>query len=146
MPTRNQPLSLRQEAFVKWYTSKEVKGNGTEAARRAGYSPNTAKLTAHQLIRKPAVKKAIAERIDWILKGSEVTIEKVLDDIEDSRSAAAEAGDHRTALIGSKMQGDFLQMWRQKVEHLTRDEEGREVGLRVITLPTAEFTAGKKDE
>lgn len=53
-------LTPRQGAFVDAYL---VSMNATKAAKKAGYSPQTAGSQGHDLLKKPEVIRAIAERI-----------------------------------------------------------------------------------
>lgn len=57
--TKKKPLTAKQQAFVDAYA-----GNGTEAARIAGYkgSDNTLAQVARENLTKPHIKKAIQER------------------------------------------------------------------------------------
>ncbi len=51
-------LNARQQAFVREYT---VDGNATQAYIRAGYSPATAGVAAHQLLDNPKIAEAVAK-------------------------------------------------------------------------------------
>ncbi len=53
-------LTPRQQRFVEEYLAVL---NGAEAARRAGYSPRSAKVRACRLMKKPAVGKLIREAL-----------------------------------------------------------------------------------
>jgi len=53
-------LTPRQQRFVEEYLAVL---NGAEAARRAGYSPRSAKVRACRLMKKPAVAKLIREAL-----------------------------------------------------------------------------------
>lgn len=50
-------LTAKQRAFVENYT-----GNATEAAIKAGYSPDTAGSIGAENLKKPEIQKAIQER------------------------------------------------------------------------------------
>lgn len=52
-------LTPKQKAFADYYIQL---GNATEAARRAGYSPQTADRIANQNLRKLEISQYIAER------------------------------------------------------------------------------------
>ena len=52
-------LTARQARFVDEYV---ICMNATEAARRAGYSPKTARVIGQENLLKPAVKKALEAR------------------------------------------------------------------------------------
>ena len=50
-------LTTKMQAFVEAYC-----GNATEATLKAGYSPRTAAFIGAENLKKPQIKKAIAER------------------------------------------------------------------------------------
>lgn len=52
-------LTARQEKFVEHYA---LCGNAAEAARLAGYSAKTARVTGPETLSKPAVKAALQAR------------------------------------------------------------------------------------
>lgn len=53
-------LTEKQKRFVDAYIET---GNAAESARRAGYKPKNADVTGRENLRKPTVKKAIADRL-----------------------------------------------------------------------------------
>ena len=53
-------LNERQKRFAEAYIET---GNATEAARRAGYSPNGINVTASQLLSNPKIRAYVDERI-----------------------------------------------------------------------------------
>lgn len=79
-------LTDQQRQFVVHYTSDpEAIGNGAEAARRAGYSTNSAREIARQLLDKPhiraAIEKANRDAISGRLSTKAVALlERVMDD------------------------------------------------------------------
>ncbi len=67
-------LTVRQRLFIDhWLECR----NGSEAARRAGYSKASACAIATENLRKPTVKQAIAERIKEIGLDSRLTPERI---------------------------------------------------------------------
>jgi hypothetical protein len=68
-------LPIRQAVFVEEYVTDF---NGTNAAKRAGYSAKSANKIAPQLLGKTRVKKAIEERVIERTKGLAVTSEIAL--------------------------------------------------------------------
>lgn len=61
MNSRDKPkLKERQQRFVDYYIQSD---NGAESARKAGYAPNSARVTAAQLLANPNVQEAIRERL-----------------------------------------------------------------------------------
>jgi len=81
-----QALTELQEAFVLAFTADpDAIGNASEAARRAGYSPATARVIGQQLLAKPHIRAAIHEANQKLLSGQIATkavalLEKVIDD------------------------------------------------------------------
>jgi phage terminase small subunit len=74
-------MTPKQQKFVAAYLG-EAKGNGTQAAIIAGYSPKTARVIAQECLLKPAVAQAIAEAQAASLKASEVAIERWRKELE----------------------------------------------------------------
>lgn len=59
MPDTGGKLTVRQAKFVEHYA---LSGNAAEAARLAGYSPRSARVTGPETLSNPAVKQALAAR------------------------------------------------------------------------------------
>ena len=116
-----KPLSERERAFVKWYFSEECNMNGTEAAERAGYtgSRNSLRVTANRVKKRPHVKAAMDAELARATAGADVSVEKVLIDLENQRAEALEAGNYSAAVKCSELQGKHLKMFTERVEHMT---------------------------
>ncbi len=69
-------LSLLQKRFVSEYP---IDLNGTNAAIRAGYSPRSAHVSAHLLLRNKVVQKAITAQTKKIIKKLVSKTEDVID-------------------------------------------------------------------
>lgn len=68
-------LTPKQQAFADYYIEC---GNATEAAKRAGYSEDTARQIGAENLTKPSISAYIAERMEQI-KGERIaTIEEVM--------------------------------------------------------------------
>lgn len=89
-------LNDRQARFVEEYL---VDLNGSAAARRAGYSPDTAGSQAHDLLKKPEIQEAIevanAKRIARV----QMTADQVLEEL--ATIAQADANDLVEYRLGS---------------------------------------------
>lgn len=72
-----KPLSKKQEVFISEYLKCF---NGSEAARRAGYSAKSARQTASDLLATPYVSEQIKTRIDEIHMSADEAL-KLLADI-----------------------------------------------------------------
>lgn len=68
-------LTAKQQRFVAEYL---VDLNATQAAIRAGYSQNTAKVIGCENLTKPDIQKAIQEEREKLSKRTEITQERVL--------------------------------------------------------------------
>jgi hypothetical protein len=102
-------LSLKQQRFVKEYAQL---GNGTEAARRAGYSQSSDDVTRQQAaenLAKPHVASAIREEIARI--ELEVTPQRVQRRLHDISLAAQGAGQFGPAVRAEELLGKSIGMW-----------------------------------
>ena len=124
-PTPRATLTDKQEAWCRWMVAAEVAGNGTEAARRAGYKGNDAALAriAYENRRKPKVIDRLEELEAKALSGADVTIEKVLKDLEIQRAQALEGGQYAAAVRCSELQGKYLKMFTERIEHVQTIED-----------------------
>ena len=112
-------FTAKQSAFIHWYCSAEVNMNGTEAARRAGYKGKDATLrsVASENLTKPNIRKEITKQIDAALLGADVTVEKVLQDLQVIMAKARADGRYSAAVRCVELQGKYLKMFTDKVEH-----------------------------
>lgn len=117
--------TLKQRSFVVWYVSAEVNGNGTESARRAGYKGNDVTLAqvAAENLKKPHIAAEIAKLQKEALKAADITIEKVLTDLENSRKLSLTEGQYASAVRCSELQGKYLKMFVDKIEHVQTVED-----------------------
>lgn len=124
-PTPAREMTLKQRSFCVWYVHAEVNGNATEAARRAGYRGNSVTLAriGGENVRKPLIAAELKKLHAEILKSADVTIEKVLRDVEDERTQALDAGQFAPAVRCSELQGKYLKMWVDKIEHVQTIED-----------------------
>src|SRR5688500_2356446 len=94
MPKLNG-LSVKQARFVDFFVG-EANGNGTKAARLAGYkgSPQTLKAVASENLTKPYVANEIKKRLRTAMSGEEVLQEL---------SEIARAECHESVRVGEKL-------------------------------------------
>lgn len=71
-------LNIKQKTFVQEYL---VDLNATQAAIRAGYSPKTAEVQGSRLLSNVKVQEAIQEAMKARQKRTEVTQDRVLDEL-----------------------------------------------------------------
>ncbi|WP_301859560.1 terminase small subunit [uncultured Megasphaera sp.] len=91
-------LTERQRRFVEAYIET---GNATEAARRAGYSEKTARVTGQENLLKPAIQQAIDSRMKEIEKLKTATPEEIMQHL-----TAAMRGQIREEVVVSELNGD----------------------------------------
>jgi phage terminase small subunit len=68
-------LTPKQERFVQEYL---VDLNATQAAIRAGYSPNTAKEIGYKLVHKSSLQQAIYQRRQRLTEKTEIGLDKLM--------------------------------------------------------------------
>jgi hypothetical protein len=122
----SKPLTGKQAAFVRWYTTPgETLFNGTKSAEKAGYrgDENAFAVQAYENLRKPHIAKAVQAELRRQYSGADLTIERVLRDVELVRQLAIRDGRYQAALRASDLHGKYLKMWTQKIEHLHTIED-----------------------
>ena len=85
----NSRLGGLRKKFIDEYIKDR---NGTQAAIRAGYAPNSAGVTAAQLLAIPKIRDAVNERIAKVSAKAELTLERVL--VEQAKLAFANMEDY----------------------------------------------------
>jgi phage terminase small subunit len=78
-------LTAKQLKFTREYAKD---GNGTRAAIRAGYSPNSAQMQSSRLLSKDMVGKSVAKFQENHRLKTEVTIESLAAELEHDRERA----------------------------------------------------------
>lgn len=101
-------LTGKQQLFATEYLRDF---NGTQAAIRAGYSARTAKEQAHRLLNTPQVKQAVDAAREKVVERVEITVEKVLSDLEQARTKSIDAKQFSSAVRASELQGKYLKMF-----------------------------------
>lgn len=113
-------FTAKQAAFIKWYCSATVNMNGTEAARRAGYKGNDRTLAAMAIenLGKPMIRAEIDRRITEATAAAGVTIEKILWELQVTYENASEAKNFSAAVRCLELQGKYLKMFSERIEHV----------------------------
>lgn len=68
-------LTPKQKRFIEEYVKS---GNATEAARKAGYSPNSARQTGSDNLANPYIKAEIDRRMDGLSKNNEIEASEIV--------------------------------------------------------------------
>lgn len=90
-------LTPRQQKFIEAYA---LDRNAARAARKAGYSPNGAKVTACRLLANPNLQAALAAKEAELAARLEINREAVIGGILQSISAAMGQGNSGQAIRG----------------------------------------------
>lgn len=90
-------LTAKEQRFVAEYLVDFV---GSDAAKRAGYAPNSAKVTASRLLTKPEIKAAVESKRAKQIESTDLTAARVLEELRrvafsDLRTLFDEKGDLR---------------------------------------------------
>ena len=102
MNDADKPLTRKEEHFSHEY---QVDWNGAAAARRAGYSEMSARITGSKLLAKPNVQKRIAELSQARMKEADVSATGVALMLLDSYRAAMEARQYGPAVRAAELLG-----------------------------------------
>jgi phage terminase small subunit len=91
-------LTAKQLKFTREYAKD---GNGTQAAIRAGYSPNSADVEASRLLVNAKVGKAVTKFQETHRLKTEVTIESLAAELEHDRDRARQLDQTATAVTAT---------------------------------------------
>ena len=92
-------LTPKQESFCVHYTTigAETFSNGTKSAIAAGYSDKSAYSQACTLLKNPKIQQRVRELHSENMGRNNITIDKVLADLEHDKLAARQAGQYGVA-------------------------------------------------
>ena len=112
-------LNDKQKRFAEEYT---VDLNLTQAAKRAGYSKKTAYSMGSELLKKPEVKQYVEKQQAKLSQKTEITAERVLQEIAKLAFADIPLKDLRPGdkLGALRDHGTHLNLFKQSVEVDTR--------------------------
>jgi len=122
-------LNDKQRAFVEHYLAC---WNGAEAARRAGYSVKTAREQASDLLTKPNIKAAIAQRIAELKMSADEVLLRLADHARGSIEHFMD-GQDEFSLAEARKQGKMHLVKKLK---RTKRTEHRKDGDPVVTTTT----------
>tara|TARA_R110000868_G_scaffold342365_4_gene603201 strand:+ start:98 stop:499 length:402 start_codon:yes stop_codon:yes gene_type:complete len=114
----------KQKRFVEEYL---LDNNATQAAIRAGYSARTATKSSSKLMAKADIRNAIEARMTRIAEKIDITVAKVLEDLERVRGKAEAEDEFGNALRATELQGKYLKMFTDKIQQET------EMHITVVT-------------
>ena len=146
-------LTPKQESFCVHYTTigAETFSNGTRSAIAAGYSEKSAYSQACTLLKKPEIQQRVRELHSENIGRSNITIDKVLADLEHDKLVARQAGQYGVAKGCTELQGKYLAMFTErrliedadKIKELTEREriEARRIACFLLTSRTPRLEA-----
>jgi phage terminase small subunit len=91
-------LTAKQLKFTREYAKD---GNGTQAAIRAGYAPNTAQEQSSRMLSKVMVAEAVTKFQELHRIKAEVTIESLAAELEHDRDRARQLDQTATAVTAT---------------------------------------------
>lgn len=134
---KEKTLTTKQQLFIVEYL-KDF--NASRAARDAGYSEDSAEVIGSENLKKPYIKKAITEHINLIVGNKDkIVIQNinfwvsVREDTEATYTERLKASEHLAK---------YAEMFKEKVELSTIDNNGKSVGI-LNGLSEAYDEAGK---
>lgn len=125
-------LTEKQQRFVLAYCDDAFAFNATAAAKEAGYecsSNHAFQQVGWQNLRNPKVHNAIQKIMGHIYDAANLTIEKVLTDLEHTRQKAMQDKNWAVAAKCSELHGKYLKMFVDRVEHVRTVDDATESEL-----------------
>ena len=130
-------LTIKQRMFVKIFTENEGRLTPTECARQAGYSEDSANVTASVLLngkRYPHVVSAIVSRRAEIEKTHDVKLNKHVQELARLREKALVEKSYSAAVNAERLRGQAAGLYidRKEIRTGTIDSMSREEVLKQL--------------
>ena len=122
-------MTPKQADFVRWYFEL---GNASEAYKQAYNStgkPNTLHRKANELLKHPIIKKEVQTMQAQARERNQVTIDNVVDELEEARQIAKQSG-NAAAMVSATL-------GKAKVLGLVVDKQ--ETNTKILTPPVFNF-------
>jgi hypothetical protein len=130
------PLNERDRLFIKEYLRS---GNATMAYHAAGFNGNNPGPNAYKMLHKAGIQSFLARveqrAVSKVAGKMEITVEKVLEDLEEARTTALRAipsPQCAAAIKASELQGKHIGMFRD--DYADRDQ------MPLISITTGDGT------
>jgi len=111
-------LTLKQRTFAEEYVREN--GNGTKAAKKAGYAETSAHVIASENLRKPKV----VEVINYLTRKHEISADRVLTRLDNLSMKAEEDGQYSVSARCEELLGKSLGMWVDRSVSVNVDLNG----------------------
>ncbi len=133
-------MNARQAAFVREYM---VDGIASQAAIRAGYSPNGAGTMALRLLKNADIQLAIAEAENQAAHRNDLTVDLVLSLLRENYARAMDQTrpDIAAANKAAELLGKHIGMWPRTPDNVQIDARTQILTLGAGTLPLAALRA-----
>lgn len=131
-------LTARQSKFVAEYSLSHC---AADAARKAGYSPKTARQMASENLSKPYVVAALRLREDAQAQELDLTRGKVLMELQEAIAVAKLKGDAAAMISGWREIGKMCGFYSPERHKVEVNDRGREYLQRMESLSEAELLA-----
>ena len=115
MARKARDLTLKQATFAPEYV--RTNGNGTKAAKAAGYAASSAHVRASELVRN---SKVVAE-INRLTRKHDISAERVLTRLDNLSMGAEAEGEYSAAIKAEELLGKSLGMWVERSMHMNVD-------------------------
>ena len=111
-------LTPKQQRYDRFVSEMLVDGNVTRSAKAAGYSEKTAYSQGHRLLKNVEIANAIKAGQKDIAKRNELTIDDIIKELEEARTAAltAESPQSSAAVAATMGKAKVLGMLVDKSE------------------------------
>lgn len=116
--SKAKTLTPKQQRYDRFVSEMLVDGNVTRSAKAAGYSEKTAYSQGHRLLKNVEIANAIKAGQKDIAKRNELTIDDIIRELEEARTAAltAESPQSSAAVAATMGKAKVLGMLIDKSE------------------------------
>ena len=116
--SKAKTLTPKQQRYDRFVSEMLVDGNVTRSAKAAGYSEKTAYSQGHRLLKNVEIANAIKAGQKDIAKRNELTIDDIIRELEEARTAAltAESPQSSAAVAATMGKAKVLGMLVDKSE------------------------------
>lgn len=116
--SKAKTLTPKQQRYNRFVSEMLVDGNVTRSAKAAGYSEKTAYSQGHRLLKNVEIANAIKAGQKDIAKRNELTIDDIIKELEEARTAAltAESPQSSAAVAATMGKAKVLGMLVDKSE------------------------------
>lgn len=120
----NNEITPRQEAFCMNYATigSKTYPNGRKSAVAAGYSEKSAHISASKLLKRDDIRERIAEIQNEFSESNNITVDKVLNDLEHVKLSAIEGRQLAVARGCVELQGRYLAMFTDNINQTQQPE------------------------